>query len=80
MKFREGQFGTTVNVNMKKKMVKALKLFQSTEMLLQLYLGVNWANVNLLRGFSVLSMFNYKIKDYAPEMFFTYFLKASKLS
>lgn len=63
----------------KKKMVKALKLFQSTEMLLQLYLGVNWANANLLRGFSVLSMFNYK-KDYAPEMFFTYFLKASKLS
>ena len=59
-------------------MMKALKLFQSTK-LLQLYLGVNWANANLLRGFSELSMFNYKIKDYTPEIFFTYFLKARKL-
>lgn len=56
--------------------VKIIPVYQK---LPQLYLRVNWANANLLRGFSELSMFNYKIKDYAPDIFFTYFLKARKL-
>ena len=58
-----------------KVMVKVLKLFQSTKSFFSFYLGVKLANANLLRGFSELSMFNYKIKDYAPEMFFTYYVK-----
>ena len=56
-----------------------VKIFPVVQKLPQLYLEVNWANANSLRGFSELAMFNYKIKDYAPDIFFTYFLKARKL-
>lgn len=78
MRLHEGKYGTTVNARWKSngRSVKIVPVYKEH---FQSFLRVNWANANLLRGFSVLSVFNYKIKDYAPEMFFAYFLKGSKL-